>query len=214
VGWTLNYEMFFYLIFSMSLQVAQAWRVAAVIAGLGCIVLYGALSHLDGIAGFYASAIILEFALGVVVGYSLTYRHVLPPLLAISVAAVVFASANYAAFPRLLAFGVPAAFLVYALTSYEKYHERLFQIGGLRILGDASYSLYLTHALTLAVLAKAWVHAGGSWTPLQIALFAGLALLSASLVGIAMYYCIEAPIHAFFRTYRMTNRARLEKTEA
>ena len=214
VGWTLNYEMFFYLVFSMSLYVTQAWRVAAVVAALGCITLWGTFHHLEGAAGFYANAIILEVALGVVIGYVMTRRHRLPSMVAIPIAVAAFAAANYAALPRLFAFGLPAAFLVYALTNYEKHRGRVVEIGVLRLLGDASYSLYLTHALTLAVFAKAWVHAGASWGTPQIALFTGLALLSASLVGIAMYYCIEAPIYSFFRTYRLTNKARLGNTKA
>ncbi len=213
-GWTLNYEMFFYLIFSFSLYVTQFWRVAAVVAVFGCMTLLGALYHLDGVAGFYTNSIILEFTFGVFIGYVLTHRQFLASTPAIFMSVVIFIAANYAELPRTLAVGLPALFLVYALTHYEKKNGGFVQIRALKLLGDASYSLYLTHALTLAIIAKGWVYAGWGWSTPQVGLFVGFALLSSSLVGIAVYYCIEAPISSFFKTHRTINKPRFENSNA
>ncbi len=214
VGWTLNYEIFFYLIYSFCLYVTQFWRAAAVVAVLGCLTLYGALYYLDGAAAFYTNPIILEFAFGVIAGYAVTHRRFLSPMPAIAISGAIFVLANYAEFPRVLACGLPAMFLVSALTDYERIKGGFVQIKGLKLIGDASYSLYLTHALTLAVFAKAWVHAGWGWSTPQTALFVVLSLFSASVVGVAVYYCIEAPIHSFFRTHRATEKPGLENTRA
>jgi exopolysaccharide production protein ExoZ len=212
VGWTLNYEMFFYLIFSFCLYLARFWRVVAVVAALAAMVLYGLVGHPSGVAEFYTNSIVLEFAFGVVAGYALTDRQLLSPMAAMALAVLLFCLANYVEAPRVLAFGLPALFLVYASTACEKSKGGFIEIRPLKLLGDASYSLYLTHALTLAVFAKAWVHIGLRWGPAQTVSFVVLSLLSATVVGIAVYYCIEAPIHAFFRTYRAARKSELGGT--
>ena|SRR6185437_2986366 len=206
VGWTLNYEMFFYLVFSLSLNVAQYMRMAAIVGAFGCIALCGALFHLTGIARFYTNSIILEFSFGVIVGYVITHRQFLSPMQAMVISVVIFVAAKYFEYPRLLAFGLPALFLVYALTSYEKENGGFIKIRTLKLLGDASYSLYLTHALTIAVIAKGWAYSGWEWGTPQIALFVGLAMLGSSLMGIAAYYCIEDPICSFFKVQYVTKK--------
>jgi peptidoglycan/LPS O-acetylase OafA/YrhL len=65
-GWTLNYEMFFYALFGVSLLLPRMTRLLALIVVLGGL---AALGHLPVIAPasaaeFYTRDIVLEFALG------------------------------------------------------------------------------------------------------------------------------------------------------
>ncbi|RYE36510.1 MAG: acyltransferase, partial [Hyphomicrobiales bacterium] len=70
-GWTLNYEMFFYALFALTMgagtQMRQVIAVAAILFGL---VALGALVRPDALAArFYTDPILLEFAGGVMIGY-------------------------------------------------------------------------------------------------------------------------------------------------
>src|SRR5690606_9244014 len=70
VGWTLNYEMFFYACFAIALLIPRR-RVsyvvaAAVIGGLGLV---GFGQTFTGVlVNFYTRPILVEFALGIVLG--------------------------------------------------------------------------------------------------------------------------------------------------
>ena len=69
-------------------------------------------------------------------------------------------------------------------------------------VGDASYSIYLTHPLTLAALAKGWLVAGFGWGPAAIVAFVASGAVAAGAIGLAAYALIERPIIAFFRARR------------
>ncbi|MDE1166572.1 MAG: acyltransferase [Pseudomonas sp.] len=146
VGWTLNYEMFFYLLFSLVFLVPQRHRALVVAAALFavCEVVsrYGVLSR------FYANNIVYEFLLGIAIGWA--YRRgwvgqgLWIPLLLI--AASLVAIYNLDASDRLLHWGVPSAFIVLACIALEPWFKgnRV-----LKVLGDCSYSVYLIHVLVL-----------------------------------------------------------------
>jgi exopolysaccharide production protein ExoZ len=66
-GWTLNYEMFFYLVFGAPLLVRQRVAVLGVI--LCELVALGAILRPDGpVAVTYTSPLLLEFLAGTVIG--------------------------------------------------------------------------------------------------------------------------------------------------
>lgn len=83
-GWTLNYEMFFYLIFGAFLFLNQKIRVLIVSVFFASIVLVGYLWKSGGVAWeFYTNSIVLEFVFGVLLGYFFTNGRNAPPHLAL-----------------------------------------------------------------------------------------------------------------------------------
>ena len=67
-------------------------------------------------------------------------------------------------------------------------------------MGDASYSIYLTHILTLGVLRTAWKwlgmverDVGSAW------IFLVVSIAVSALAGIVVYYAVEIPMLRFFR---------------
>ena len=165
-GWTLNYEMMFYVIFAASLFLPRRWSLPAIAAILCGLVLAGLLLAgservEDGLAKFYTNPIILQFLAGVVIGAAYTAN--VPGNLI--VAAEMFIGISLIAalslishLPGIITLGGPAMLIVCGLVFIER-RFRVREIKALHVLGDASYSLYLTHIITLPVVAKLWVAA-------------------------------------------------------
>ena len=146
VGWTLNYEMFFYLLFSLVFLVRQQHRVLLVAAAL--LVVSEVLTRAGLLNHFYRNNIVYEFLLGI--GIGVMYRRGwiaqglwLPlGMLVTAALAIHFLDASR----RLLHWGLPSALIVLACVSLEPYFKgnRV-----LKALGDCSYSVYLVHVLVL-----------------------------------------------------------------
>lgn len=152
-GWTLNFEMLFYVLFAVALLVGRSYRLW-VVAGLLYLVCCALSPALDLASGFYHNDIVLEFLMGIVIG--MLYRRGLCrarawlPLSGIAVAlAAIYHGADV---PRALEWGVPSAILVISCVTLEPYFQgsRI-----LKMLGDCSYSVYLIHVLALA--AGRWI---------------------------------------------------------
>jgi exopolysaccharide production protein ExoZ len=155
-GWTLNYEMFFYFVFGILLLVREKWRMQALFAAMtfiiiGCHLMPGQTTA----ATVYGDPIIYEFLAGAVLARLYLQKIVLPtavawPAVALGFAFLLINETLCDASMRSYAWGVPAIVIVYSAISID--FSRLPTIGWLSYLGDASYSIYITHAFTLAFL--------------------------------------------------------------
>ena len=156
-GWSLNYEMYFYLLFALSLLFAARLRVAMITAAI--IVVFLAASWLQptgnglgaALDGFLGDAIVFEFVFGMVLAL-LWKRDVLTlsprtgALLLLAGLVLLFLKLPL---PRVFEYGVPALMIVMGCLFIEVPKNRL-----LLLLGDASYSLYLSHIFALGLFRK------------------------------------------------------------
>ncbi|MBY5651339.1 acyltransferase [Rhizobium leguminosarum] len=154
-GWTLNYEMFFYFVFALLLPLQEVRRIPAMFAVFAVVLIACRLLPETTMTRFYREPIMLEFLAGVVLGWLYGQRVLLPSRWAWAALAIGFAFLfiNEALMPpesRFYAWGIPAIFIVYGVISID--FSRLPLIGWLNYLGDCSYSIYITHAFTLAFL--------------------------------------------------------------
>lgn len=151
VGWTLNYEMFFYGLFGVSLLARDAVRVAVVCSSaiIGLVLIGQGAQPSSTIAAFYTAPIMLEFVMGMWLGVASFRRARLSrgwagALLAVASGVLVLGSLLYPAGERVLWAGPPCAAIVWAAFSLEArgvaLRNRLLQS-----LGAASYALYLSH---------------------------------------------------------------------
>ncbi|UII73846.1 acyltransferase [Pseudomonas sp. HN11] len=147
VGWTLNFEMLFYVLFSFALSVRASYRlwVVATLLYLACYI-----GPTLGLAsGFYSNGIVLEFLMGIVIG--MLYRRGLcrtkPWLPLLGIVGASMAVYHGADLPRALEWGIPSAISVISCVALEPYFK-----GSrfLKMLGDCSYSVYLIHVPVLA----------------------------------------------------------------
>jgi len=149
LGWTLNYEMFFYALFASTIAFPRRRALPVLIGALVLIVGLGrAFAPLPQPFGFWTDPIILEFAFGVALGWACVEGIFLngPIRLALALAGLALLALDltqargFLALPRPLAYGLPATLLVAsaALVSSERARgpDALIRWGV--VLGDAS----------------------------------------------------------------------------
>ena len=206
VGWTLNYEVAFYVLFALSLFVRNTHvRVLAVVLSLATLVILGIMVPGERIWRFYTNQIILQFAAGMVIALfnerlkKLTQR--LSPfgalILALTVAGLL--TFNTYLFPPVVSrtmAGMEAAILVAVAVGLEQTGQRLTWKPALAV-GASSYSLYLSHPfVTQSVYALSRRSVGEPLTAFIVIL---ISLLLAILVGHGLHLACELPLSRFGR---------------
>jgi exopolysaccharide production protein ExoZ len=147
LGWTLNYEVFFYALFAAALLSRRPLPALAV--GIAVLVLVGAIWPVQGVAiRFWTNPLILEFLFGMALA-ALWIRGWSRPDPLLALAALIAGLAllvllHGSNLPRFIAAGVPATLIVAAGTLFCPDRTMPFQA-----LGDASYALYLSHRFVL-----------------------------------------------------------------
>lgn len=216
MGWTLNYEMFFYLVFAAALLLRdEVRRLLSVSAVLVALVLVGfAAAPTDAAGTTYTSPLLLEFVIGMWMNriFRLTsHRPVLATaramlLLAIGAALAVLAigDAMWPAVPREIKWGIPAFVIVASALALER-GEVVVRSRLVLLLGEASYAIYLIHPFIIK--AASIVYSRLNVTSAALHFGAILSVLAAvGLIGIAFHLFVERPIIAWLR-HRLTPRA-------
>lgn len=176
LGWTLNYEMFFYLLFACAVGLRRSAAIAAVLVALAALAFWGAAAASTATAlRFWTRPVILDFGLGMAVGAARGGGVTWPAALrwaAFVLGAAVFvldplrlyAGVGTVAneFPRVLQSGLPAAAVLAALVlgpaptiASAGVRRALDPLAAVGVrLGNASYSLYLIHPFVLILVEK------------------------------------------------------------
>lgn len=201
-GWTLNYEMFFYVIFALAL--GSGGRARTVVTGLTVwalvvLTLVPLFVPVDGLAQFYTRSQILEFGFGIVLGEWYLRTAQQPSgvwWLAIVLGAIGLGLSGHTAglLPQAVVPGIPAALVVVGMLRVPLRIDGLWERVAAR-LGDASYSIYLSHYLVMSAIGQVWhklVPAG----PLGWIGFALVAPVVCALVGIVVYHGLEQSLGA------------------
>lgn len=199
VGWTLNYEMFFYAVFAALLWFTRSnvRRTAFLSIGiLALIVMIGAWFRPAAVeVRFFADSIVLEFALGMGVALVLGQDRTIPrrmalPLLAGALASLIYGALLRSGLPRAVVCGIPAAVVLLCAVSLER-SGNCVRHRAVQLLGDASYALYLTHAFVLQGIGKL-LPAKASTTTVLVAMAVAFAL--AQCLAILVHMVVERPM--------------------
>ena len=161
VGWTLSYEVYFYALVCLGLLASRT----AFILGLGLFFLGSTLllPAQGPISGLLSSPLLWEFYAGIVL-YEVTSR--MPQLrvrtacaLACLALVLLYAASGHGGQWRFLFWGIPAVLLTGSLVLMREVPQtRLTRLGV--FLGDSSYTLYLSHLVTLPAVAKVFILLG------------------------------------------------------
>jgi exopolysaccharide production protein ExoZ len=154
LGWTLNYEMFFYLVLTPFLLLPRALAVAGSATAL-C--LFVGVGQMVGFSApplrFWSDPIILEFVLGMGIAIAVGGGLTLPLSLRLAMTAIAILGLHEqsdAAFTwRPISFGLPGALLVMAAVSSRRPEYIGPVMRGMIRLGDASYAMYLFHPFVM-----------------------------------------------------------------
>jgi exopolysaccharide production protein ExoZ len=221
LGWTLNFEMFFYLLFAASLFLTRSVRTISVVGVLLILAIIGrSIENLTdyGVAAFfYTRPIVLDFAAGMLIAKYLplfTRRlHPAPWWLILALGTIwfilgeaVFKTGSAHIDPptdTLLRFGIPSALIVIGAVGLERSGVRI-GTRWTRRLGDASYSLYLSHYLFIAFIIA--VAGRLALTEASRVLLLPVAISGAFFGGLVTHHLVERPLMGDFSTYRRVLR--------
>jgi len=151
VGWTLSFEMFFYLLFAVAL--ALRIRVLRLLTPVMiALVILGKLVQFNWAPfAVITSPMLLEFLAGVVLGIMVlkgvrVSSRISLPLGLIAMGFLLFGRWSDIHDTEYLVWGFPALLMVQAVVMSEERFGHLWPRWALAV-GDASYSLYLVHPL-------------------------------------------------------------------
>ncbi len=192
-GWTLDYEMFFYALFALAMLLPRRKAVLALSLAFPALAWLGRdLTMASPILFTWTDGLIPEFLFGVYVGLAGRAGYRLPGWAACASIAAGFVLDGFQFHaPTALIDGVPAT-LVLAGAALGPQPRETASRGWLARIGDASYSLYLTHTLVLHPAWRIWTALGGaSWPPVLFVLFA---IAASVCVGLLVYRFVERPL--------------------
>jgi peptidoglycan/LPS O-acetylase OafA/YrhL len=215
VGWTLIHEMYFYFVFTILLFLPRKHLVFGLICW-GALVIIGNVFlpwEDNSYVKVYFSPLTLEFIAGAFIAilyYSRTIKGSakIYALVAFStwvsgyyIFQTISGEVNPSGWARVLVFGVPASFALYAALLYERNNGTIMSKWICKI-GDISYSVYLSHVIVLSVVGRLWgLFAAEGYLDNISMLF--IMLIAVLIAGYISYNSIEK---YFFKTMRVLEK--------
>lgn len=210
VGWTLNMEMFFYLLFAISMCLSPRKGHWLVISAIAAIIALGRMAEMAGVINeqsalyFYAKSMMPLFAAGIVLSAGKErLKAGLAPF------AVLF---NF----HFILIGLIAVSAIYAFSPYDlKWISKPVQWSAvflvvsaafwviglpaagrrwLAFLGDASYSIYIFH--TIILLHANYLYARLGWSTGVNFVLVALNFLVALAGSVLCYLLVEKPLRS------------------
>lgn len=220
VAWTLSYEIIFYLIFSICLLFKRRTGIYIAIASL---ILWAAagvsLNPENYISIFFLSSLPLEFAFGIATYVILKKnKYILKKSPTITITTLATAiillllgltqhplstrsvTDNY----RVLYFGVPAALIFFGMLHIPQTTGKTRTIANL--IGNASYSTYLTHYLILGII-KAIATRIGIIESTNTYILVIISCFICTTFGIVIHKTVEVPATRFMRNIWLSRRS-------
>ena len=161
VGWTLLFEILFYVSVALSMR----FGIKPVLAVFALFLAGGVAYRSQPVFSYFGNPMMLEYLAGVLIYNLPKSSRIAVPLLVVAtvllmlspswVYAPSFAMSAPRSAWRVLYWGIPSAMIVYACISLEQlFQSRRWNVPVL--LGDASYSIYLFHLFIMGLLPFAW----------------------------------------------------------
>ncbi len=207
VSWTLSYEIFFYLAFSLLICLKPKFYIPIIVGWLSAIFLnFLGILHLplDGVVlQFLFSILHLEFAMGFLTAYLVSkYRFSHPSYILYFGLFIYTLSAINTIYHLLpisyaIAYGIPSAIIILGGASLEM-SKAVMTPQFLLLLGNASYSIYLIHGFVINNLTKIAIKLRIidflTQNTLVFSVFAIANACIAVIVGCIIYHYVEKPL--------------------
>lgn len=213
VGWTINYEIFFYVLFFISMKISQKYRALICSVILVTMAVIGEVLVVPTtVLKFYCNELLIEFVFGMLSFYLCKkiylalqdkkkgkYQILLGALCAVAIVVcfwlLIFEGNNLHAthFYRLLNWGVPAlvifvaAFVLGCVVKVPR---------GLSYLGDISFSMYLLHYYLITLLSRISDRFDSLWIKIGMGILGIAVVIGISAVS---YLIIEKKLSSYLR---------------
>jgi exopolysaccharide production protein ExoZ len=204
-GWSLNAEMYFYLVFALSLLLPRARGLALSISAIFATsaMQFFAPQLSEGVR-FYANPILLYFVCGMLIGLlfkrsqvSTSSATMLVGVWAALLAASLWINLGLTATAALACNLLIVFVFVWTAAAYKPQRQSS-SVRLLERLGDASYSTYLFHGFMLGALKFISTRIEvGQWLNVVIMVF--FAVVLANIIGLGIHLFIEKPIERFLK---------------
>ncbi|WP_336844182.1 acyltransferase [Serratia nevei] len=204
VAWTLQYEFLFYFIFSIFLPFINKRYLLASLTIIA-FTLLGFKENGNYIINFLSNPITLEFIYGIIAFFILR-KTTLNSLVCIMLGALIFYafhSFDIGLEQRYIGYGVPMLFIFLGVASIKNDNGivNLKPLKALAYIGDASYSIYLTHifsiSITVLLLRKANLLSSSL-------LFIALSITLSLLAGLMCYELVEKKLRVGVKSKRIS----------
>ncbi|WP_183568344.1 acyltransferase family protein [Mucilaginibacter sp. SP1R1] len=161
-GWTLSFEMYFYLVFALSLLFSyNAIKIGLIVVSslVGISLISYFFNAPEPVQYITCNNLVIEFAFGGLIVYIINYANEKIYrsgiyLLVIGIIALL-STVFWGQFVeyRVIKYGIPAFAIVLGIVFCEKYRpfKETAVYKFVHFLGDASYSIYLTHGFFIMV---------------------------------------------------------------
>lgn len=207
LGWSLNYEMYFYALFAALIFLPLRRMIGALSFFLVGTVLIGIVLPQEWVAlNFWFDPYVLEFLAGTWIGYAYLRGWRLPgwtfwPLavLGFGILAYIVIPESYSTEGQLLRFFVSIVFVAAGVLPRGIENAKPPRI--LTALGDSSYSLYLSHPFTMGAIQLVFFKLG-----LGLMSFFVITVIACLVAGHLSYLMIERPVQKFFAARFRTAR--------
>ncbi len=158
-GWTLSYEFFFYILFAFGLSFTGRFRLFLPVTLIVMLVALGNFYLSNSIVyNFVTNPLLLEFSFGILIFY--LFKTIQPSLsigillIGLSLVLITLVNIFEPNISRVIRYGIPALVFFIGMKSLEPIFKRdkenkvniLFEM-----IGNSSYSLYLSHPFALVI---------------------------------------------------------------
>lgn len=207
VGWTLNYEIFFYLCIALSIGTGIRHIFLKVLFLIfACHIFFGLIMESRVLNYFFGRTFVFEFLLGFVCFYiyknNFTAKcpNVLLFLLGmISYLIMALFQVYQFHFDNLFLYGIPSMILIISFSGLERWLKtnRSHFLTLLSNLGDSSYAVYLTHFFVIELFKKVFYKYQFIFG--ESIFFTFFLTLLCLIIGNIVFHLIDKPTHIFFK---------------
>jgi exopolysaccharide production protein ExoZ len=215
VAWTLEFELLFYLIFSLLIFNRKIFYSMFCLWGLAIVFFFMFPTDFPKIVGRIFNPLNLEFLFGcgialIVKKTKISFKWITSIGILSIIVSILLQYYNVFEMHRVLAWGIPFTLLILGLVKLEM-RKKLYIPKILLNLGDASYSIYLSHLITLLILESTFERLGLNAKLGHNVLIQFILCIIAIFFGWVFYSIIEKPILKYAKLkIRNINKAGVE----
>ncbi|WP_027056149.1 acyltransferase family protein [Mesorhizobium erdmanii] len=212
VAWTLSYELYFYIVFAVCLNLkriipAAISTIFIMLSGM----LVGREIQESTFSNFISSPLVMEFCFGIVLALSFSFARQwrVPIIIGVIGFIVIIVAPIFVDHPdnlsevfRVVVWGLPATMIVAAFLQIRRPQSKAGR--AVVLLGDASYALYLSHIFVM--IAYGWVIKSTFVGGMSQVIFAPAVVFVCIIVGVLTHIFVERPTLDFVR--KVTRRQR------